>query len=216
MTAYNSGMAPPSHTNPDPTDPTVVSFGYDVLERMVLAVERVRDRLRRATSVLENAGIPYAIIGGNAVAAWVTRVDPDGARNTVDVDILISRKDLERARAAMEPAGFIYYETSGVHMFLDGPEGTPRGAVHLIFAGEKVWPHDVEPAPELSSTEPHESFHILPLEPLVRMKLNAFRRKDQVHLLDMIELGLIDPSWLDRLPPELAARLKTLLDNPEG
>jgi hypothetical protein len=48
------------------------------------------------------------------------------------------------------------------------------------------------------------------------MKLTSFRRKDQVHILDMIDVGLVDESWLDRLPPELATRLKELLDNPEG
>jgi predicted DNA-binding protein len=30
----------------------------------------------------------------------------------------------------------------------------------------------------------------------------------------MIDLGLIDTAWLDRLPDELAERLKYLLDTP--
>jgi hypothetical protein len=47
------------------------------------------------------------------------------------------------------------------------------------------------------------------------MKLTSFRRKDQVHLLDMLEVGLIDPSWLTRLPNDLASRLKELIDNPD-
>jgi hypothetical protein len=47
-------------------------------------------------------------------------------------------------------------------------------------------------------------------------KLTAFRRKDQVHLLDLIGVGLVDDSWPARYPPELAARLQSLLDNPEG
>jgi hypothetical protein len=54
------------------------------------------------------------------------------------------------------------------------------------------------------------------LESLVRMKLTSFRLKDQVHLQDMIGVGLVDESWLSRLPGEFAARLKELLDNPEG
>jgi hypothetical protein len=37
-----------------------------------------------------------------------------------------------------------------------------------------------------------------------------------MHLLDMIDVGLVDASWLDRMSSELAARLKELLDNPEG
>ncbi len=48
------------------------------------------------------------------------------------------------------------------------------------------------------------------------MKLNAFRRKDQVHLLDMISLGMIDASWLPRLPKQFQERLQQLLDDPDG
>jgi hypothetical protein len=32
----------------------------------------------------------------------------------------------------------------------------------------------------------------------------------------MIGVGLIDASWLAKLPPILAERLKTILDSPEG
>jgi len=48
------------------------------------------------------------------------------------------------------------------------------------------------------------------------MKLTSFRRKDQVHLLDMIGVGLIDSGWPSRFPPPLAERLQSLLDTPEG
>ena len=105
--------------------PTVVSFGEDVLERMVLAVEKVRDRLRRSTAALDAAGIPYAVIGGNAVAAWVSKVDPGAARNTVDVDLMLNRTELDLATQALSKAGFVYHELLGVSMFLDGPAGRP-------------------------------------------------------------------------------------------
>jgi hypothetical protein len=45
-------------------------LGVISLDRMVRAVEKVRERLLRATSALERAGIAYAVAGGNAVAAW--------------------------------------------------------------------------------------------------------------------------------------------------
>jgi hypothetical protein len=67
----------------------------NLLDRMVLAVERVRERLLRATSALESAGVPYAVAGGNAVAAWVATVDPSAVRNTQDVDNLLRRADLD-------------------------------------------------------------------------------------------------------------------------
>jgi hypothetical protein len=53
-------------------------------------------------------------------------------------------------------------------------------------------------------------------EALVRMKLTSFRDKDRTHLRDLIEVGLVDASWVSRLPSELGARLRHLLDNPEG
>lgn len=196
--------------------PTVVSFGEDVLERMVYAVERVRERLRRATGALESAGIDYAVVGGHAVAAWVARVDPAAVRNTADVDLLIRRDDLERVRAALTAGGFVHRHVAGIDLFLDGENASPRDAVHVVFAGEKVRQEYVAAAPDLSDADRHETFRVLAFEPLVRMKLTSFRRKDQVHLLDMIEVGLLDASWINRLPPELAPRLKELLDNPEG
>ncbi|MDA0657717.1 MAG: hypothetical protein O2931_17300 [Planctomycetota bacterium] len=48
------------------------------------------------------------------------------------------------------------------------------------------------------------------------MKLTSFQRKDQVHLLDMIPIGLIDATWLDRFSPDLRVRLQELLEDPDG
>ena len=76
-------------------------------ERMIRAVERVRERLSRATAALQRAGIPYAVIGGNAV-------------------------------------------------------------------------------------------------------------KDRTHLRDLIDVGLLDDTWCERLPPELSDRLRRLLEDPDG
>lgn len=185
-------------------------------DRMIRAVEKVRDRLMRAAGALEGAGIPYAIIGGNAVAAWVARVDEAAVRNTKDVDVLLRRSDLEGAKAAMEGAGFVYRHASGIDMFLDGPGAKARDAVHVILAGEKVRPEDVVPAPDVAESEGGQAFRLVNLEALVRMKLIANRRKDQVHLLDMLDIGLIDESWCERFPPELSARLRHLIATPEG
>jgi hypothetical protein len=48
------------------------------------------------------------------------------------------------------------------------------------------------------------------------MKLTSFRRKDQVHLQDMLDVGLIDETWLERFPAELRVRLQELIDTPDG
>jgi hypothetical protein len=186
------------------------------LDRMVRAVEKVRDRLLHATAALEGAAVPYAVIDGNAVAAWVARVAEAAVRNTQDVDILLRRADLPLARAALEKAGFIYRHVAGIDMFLDGPTAKERDAVHVLYANEKVRPEYLLPTPDVTEVERGPAYQMLTLEALVRMKLTSFRLKDQVHILDMLDVGLLDATWLARLPGDLAARLKEKIDNPEG
>lgn len=190
--------------------------GEALWQRMDRAVERIQQRLELTTRTLEQAGIPYAIIGGNAVRAWVAQADEAAVRTTRDVDILLRRADLTAAKAAMAAAGFVYRPAAGLEMFLDGPDAKARDAVHVLFANEKVLPDHLLPAPDVTDSVPIQNHQILTLEALVRMKLNAFRTKDRMHLLDMIDVELIDPSWCRRLPEQLAARLQELLDNPNG
>jgi len=187
-----------------------------ILERMVRAVEKVKERLLRATAALEKANVPYAVAGGNAVAAWVARVDEAAVRNTQDVDLLLRRSDLDAATAALAAAGFVRRHVAGIDMFLDGPKAKARDAVHVVFAGEKVRDEYVLAAPAITESETITTFRVLSLEALVRMKLTSFRDKDRTHLRDLLDVGLVDATWLDRLSPALAARLRELLDNPNG
>lgn len=193
-----------------------VPWPADILERMMRAVEKVRERVLLSARALERGNIPYAVIGGNAVAAFVAKMDEGSVRNTRDVDILIRRADLEAAKAAMGGAGFDFAEVDGVARFVERPNGKPSEGVHLLFAGEKVKESDPVPAPEMSETEDGPAFRVLALEALVRMKLVAFRLKDQVHLQDMTRLGLIDATWTQRFPEVLADRLRQILANPDG
>jgi hypothetical protein len=183
---------------------------------MIRAVEKVRERLDRAVAALGAAGIPYAVVGGNAVAAWVSRIDEAAVRNTQDVDILLRREDLERAKKALAEVGFIFRHVKSIDMFLDGPNAKARDAVHILFAGEKVSADSLAPSPDVTEVDDAGPFRIVDLEPLVRMKLTSYRLKDRVHLLDMIDVGLIDSSWRSRFSGELSNRLQTLLDNPES
>jgi hypothetical protein len=196
-----------------PTPPNM-----SLLDRMVLAVERVRDRLRRAAAALDAAGVPYAVAGGNAVAAWVSTIDEGAVRNTQDVDILLRREDLDRAAAALATMGFIHQEVAGVELFLDGPDATPRNAVHVVIANEKVRPHYDAPAPDVTDSirQGDPPVLIVGLEALVRMKLTSYRDKDRTHLRDMLDVGLIEATWPARFPEPLAARLQHLIDHPES
>jgi hypothetical protein len=191
-------------------------------ERMSKGIDDVRRRLERAAEALRRAGVDHAVVGGNAVAAWVSRVDAAAVRNTRDVDILLRRDQQRQAIEAMERAGFVYRRVSSLgkagamDVFLDGPGAKVRDAVHVLWAGENAVPDAIEAAPELGETEPGEGFRLVPLEDLVRMKLVSFRDKDRMHLRDLIGVGLVDEQWPARFPDELARRLRVILDDPEG
>ena len=186
------------------------------IDRMVRAVEKVKQRLLRTNEILTNANIPFAVVGGNAVAAWVSRVDEAAVRNTQDVDILIRREDLDRVKKAMEANGFIHGKTMDVDFFLDGPKAKVRDAVHLLFASEKVKEHDLIETPGVDQIDTAGQFPIVELEILVRMKLASFRLEDRVDLRDMIDIELIDSTWPAKYPAELGERLQQLLDDPDG
>jgi hypothetical protein len=191
-------------------------LGEVSLERMVRAVEKVRERLLRAASALEKAGVPYAVVGGNAVASWVSRVDEAAVRNTQDVDLLLRRTDLDAAEAALAPAGFVRRHAKSIDMFLDGPNAKARDAVHVIFAGEKVRSDSLLPSPDVTEAELSGDIRVIKLEALVRMKLTSFRDKDRTHLRDLLDVGLIDQTWVKRFSSNIAARLQLLIDTPDG
>jgi hypothetical protein len=194
----------------------VVSLGPFSLDRVVLAVELVRQRLLRVTAALEAAGIPYAIAGGHAVALWVSRVDVSAVRNTSDIVLLVRREDLDAIRTVLADAGFEYRHSAGLDLFLDGPEGKPREGVHLIFEKEIVRAGEPMPNPVVADSVAGDEYQVLNLPALVQIKLTAYRDKDRTHLRDLLEVGLIDESWLNDYPSELADRLRALIETPGG
>jgi hypothetical protein len=188
--------------------------GEELWNRMERAVEKVNERLRKTVRILEAAKVPYAVIGGHAVRAWVAQVDEAALRTTQDVDILVRPADLPALIGAMTAAGFHHRNTSGLDMFVEHPDASARDAVHVLLVGNVE--RGGEPNPDIEPAARANNFQTVNLDTLVRMKLNAFRRKDQVHLLDMISLGMIDEEWLDKYPDHLRLRLQELLNDPDG
>jgi hypothetical protein len=191
-------------------------------QRMAEGIESVRLRMEKAANALNGLGVRYAVVGGNAVAAWVSRVDAAAVRNTRDVDIMLRREDMDQAKIALESVGFVHRrvaslgKAAAMDIFMDGPDAKVRDAVHILWAGEKPVPDAIEATPELLFTERGDGFDLIPLEDLVRMKLISFRDKDRMHLRDLASVGLLDAQWPSRFPPELGGRLQIILDDPEG
>lgn len=173
-----------------------------------MAVDRVERRLRRVTAALDAAGIRYAVIGGNAVAAWIGRVDPSATRATKDVDLLAARADLDRITQVMDGLGYRREDLRSLVLFVDPDEPSRRAGVHLVWAGELVRPSYAAPAPSLDeAVRDPEGFLVLDLGALVRMKLTSFRDIDRVHIADMLRVGLIDETIKGALADELQGRL---------
>ena len=173
--------------------------GDELWKRMNRAVEKIQERLEKTAATLEAAQIPYAIIGGNAVRAWVAQADEAAVRTTRDVDILLVREDLPRAIIAMEKVGFVYRVGRGIPMFMDGPDSKARDAVHVLFANERVRSSDIVPTPRIDDSVLFNSIRTISLEALVQMKLNVFRDKDRMHIRDMLDVDLINETWLKQI-----------------
>ena len=177
-----------------------------------MAIEAVCKRLERFTRAMNEANVPYALVGGQAVAVWVASRDPSAVRTTKDIDVLLHRDDLPQARRAALSVEMDYFEVMGVGMFLDRADPNPRHAVHLVWAGERVRPDYELPSPSIKESQTlAKNLRVVSLAALVRMKLLSNRDQDRVHLRDLIEVGLVDREILLELPQTLAQRLDLLL-----
>lgn len=175
-----------------------------------MASERVEERVARTAAALDAAGIPYAVIGGNAVRIWVATRDRGAVRATKDIDILVRPEDADRITEVMQRLGFRREVLRSLTLFIDPIEQDRRTGVHLVWAGQKVRPSSPHPAPSVDERvrAVDEHYWVATLPALVRLKLTAFRLKDQVHIQDMLEVGLIDDAVRAALPPDLLARLE--------
>ncbi len=170
-------------------------------------VDRLFDLASRVEEAFASAGLEYRVVGGLATYLYVESVEPDAGRLTRDIDIAVRRSDLERIARAVEPYGFEYRHAAGVDMLVQSGEPAARRAVHLVFTGERVRPDYPEPTPEFSESRVLRGVRLVSLADLVRMKLTSFRAKDEAHIKDLDEAGLITPEVEASLAPVLRERL---------
>jgi len=194
-----------------------VWLGMPAVERMGYTMTCILDRARRFSDTLCAANIPFAVCGGLSVMAWVETRDPGCARSTKDVDVLMRRADLQRAADALAPHGFIYVEVNGIPMFLDGPDGTPKHAIHIVIAGESDSKWATEPVPDIGPgvRDPAFPWARSKLGLLLTMKLITNRTHDRVHIADLWRAKAIDRSWIAQVPESLRDRLSEWIDTAE-
>jgi hypothetical protein len=171
----------------------------------------------RVCLALREAGIEYRVVGGLAVLFHVGSRDPLAARLTKDVDLAVDRADLPRIAEAARSLGMEYRHVAGVDMLVDAKSPKARSGIHLVFAGERVRPSDLEPIPSFSVPTVNEAGVLLvsPAE-LVRMKLISFRQRDKTHIIDMDSVGLITPEIEAGLSDALRERLQSVREEERG
>jgi len=170
-------------------------------------VDQLFDLAKQVEEAFSSAGLEYRVVGGLATYLYVEESEPDAGRLTKDIDIAVRRQDLQKIAKAVEPFGLQYRHVAGVDMLVQAGEPSVRRAVHFVFTGEKVRQEYPEPAPELGPYRRLHGIRLIPLADLVRMKLTSFRARDEAHLKDLDEAGLITSDIEASLPPVLRERL---------
>jgi len=171
-------------------------------------VEQISDLAQRIEQAFSAAGLEYRVVGGLATYLYVEERDPDAGRLTRDIDIAVRREDLPAIAEAVRPLGLEYRHAAGVDMLVQADRPVARRAVRLVFTGEKARDTYPEPVPEMGVYCRVRGIRLMPLADLIRMKLTSFRAKDEAHLKDLDEAGLIDPQIEAGLPPVLRQRLE--------
>jgi len=168
----------------------VNSFFEARLEQLIGLAELVE-------KAFSSAGLEYRVAGGLAAYLYVEDAEPDAGRLTKDIDITVRRADLEQIAKAVETFGLEYRHAAGLDMLVRREQVPARRAVHLY----------PEAAPELGPYRRIKGLRLIPLADLVRMKLTSFRAKDEAHLKDLDEAGLITGEIEAALSPILRERL---------
>jgi hypothetical protein len=175
----------------------------DVLQCMVDAVERVHRWRDRSNAALAKAGIWHALAGESAAAAHIAAIDPTAVRFARHAEFAICEPDLPQARAALTNCGLADVSRGTAALFAE-LEASNRPIVKLSLSNDRF------------EGDHLEGMRVQPLDALARIALQQLTANDCVNIRDMIDVGLIDQSWTQQLPPILSQRLQALLDTPGG
>ena len=165
--------------------------------------------LRNLARRLDDEKIPYAIIGGMALAAH------GFVRMTQDVDVLVTKEGLEKLRQTMLGRGYVRAFPGAVKSFRD-TETHVR--IEVITTGE--FPGDGKPKP-VAFPEPgaasleHEGVRIITLEKLIELKLASgmsapHRLRDLADVQDLIKALDLPLKLQERLDPSVRDKFSEL------
>jgi hypothetical protein len=161
------------------------------------------DELRVVLEALDQAGVEYALIGGLAVAVW------GAPRATKDIDLLVLRDDLTRAKEALRGRGFT--REALPFQFKDGCEvhriNKVDAAGNLMTVDLMMVDANLEAAWQGRTRLPLDEREVVVIsrQGLIAMKARAARPQD---LADIQNLQEIDPVKVEMTAAAIEARLR--------
>jgi hypothetical protein len=182
--------------------------GVENARRFFMGEADVQRALERLARVLEEKGIPYAIVGALALNEWGYR------RVTVDVDVLVTPEGLRRLKA--EVLGLGYVEKFPGSRGLRDTEANVD--IDFLLAGE--YPGDGKPKP-VAFPDPAQAavrgrrVALLPLPKLIELKLASgisapHRLKDLADVLELIRALSLSRETADSLDASVRAKYDEL------
>lgn len=173
--------------------------GAEYATRFFMGDADVQRALHAIAQLLNEDGIPYAVIGAMALNEYGYR------RVTVDVDILLTRDGLDAFKAKHLGLGYVE-KFPGSKGLRDTRNGV---TIDVVLAGD--YPGDGRPKP-VSFPDPAvsavrgEHLALLPLPRLVELKLASgmtapHRLKDLADVLELVRLLALSADFAEQLDP---------------
>jgi hypothetical protein len=146
----------------------------------------LHEELMAVVAALEADGVPYALVGGLAVAVW------GAPRATKDIDLLVQPEDVERAKAAVARLGFTlpaapmeFSDGMVVHRVSKVRDG---GLVIVDFLLVDKNVRRYFDAREIRAVEAGRRLSVIGRDGLIAMKVSAGRPQDQADVVKLTEL----------------------------
>jgi hypothetical protein len=174
----------------------------------------VQRALEKITHLLDEARIPYAIVGAMALNEYGYR------RVTEDVDLLLTREGLERFKSQYIGRGYAD-KFEGSRGFRDVENDVP---IDVVIAGE--FPGDGKPKPVKFPDPEIEArsgarVRLLPLERLIELKLASgisapHRLRDLADVLEVIRVRRLPRDFDERLDESVREKYRELWVAAQG
>lgn len=163
----------------------------------------VHDTMRRLAAAMKELQIPFAIAGAMAANAHGHK------RTTADVDILISREDLQRFKERWSGLGWVD-KFEGSKNFRDTANNVNVDALIVGgYPGDGL-PKPVSfPPPESVSWTNEEGLPFISLEALIELKLasgmtTTHRLQDMADVIQLTRVNRLPQSYSEKLNPYVA------------